>query len=664
MSEKRGQITIFVVLGVIILLFVSVSFFYIGKRKEVQERTIPTDIADVVSFVEGCMYDLGTNAAFTLGQQGGYLELPQRIDQNPWAYMEILPGIKEPFWYYQGSNLYPPNVKSMEQQINNYINTKLSSCLRNFTLLAARYNIKPSGKIESSTQLTNNDVVIKVKYPLKIEQRGLASTTEFSDFIVHVPARIKKAYELGVKLLHQENRDTFLETQTVNLLVINDEVPFSDLKFNCDQLRWNLDGPGSISESIKETLFWNMPRVRVRNTLHEPFQQPLKNYEKLDKYDLMDIADFENIQIPDNLPSDAYEYKHLYWDIGLDKNTYNDLQVNLNFNREWPLTLKARPSVGRQLVSNHGKGHKRFLNFFCVNSYHYTYDLSFPIEVNIQDSKSFNGEGYNFRYIIPVLIDHNLPNRASTLNVDLPTPDRDPEFCSAEERDYTKHYELRVVNPVTLDKGINANISFECGPFLCDLGKTDVSNLYRLSANLPSRCNPGRITAEAQGYYQGETTVPDNDNRVTVELSPLVTLPMVFFKRNPSDLDKDVPFTDDDSKKEILITLYSEELDFSTELVVNDTHTLPHPLQLPAITTSYDATLWMLKPNALGEKVIVAGYRSENWTVKSNKLLAASKVLFTLYEPDTVAISDAEQIAFYTAINNPLTQQKLIPELR
>src|SRR3989338_8608421 len=113
MNQKRGQITLFVILGIIALLMTSIGFWFYEQRMTVQQRNIPDDIQQVVTFVENCLQEYGTRAVRILGQQGGYIQLPRKIDQNPWAYIEKLPdsGIKEPFWYYEGENLYPENRK-------------------------------------------------------------------------------------------------------------------------------------------------------------------------------------------------------------------------------------------------------------------------------------------------------------------------------------------------------------------------------------------------------------------------------------------------------------------------------------------------------------------------------------------------------------------------
>ncbi|MBI2136717.1 hypothetical protein HYU06_06625 [Candidatus Woesearchaeota archaeon] len=684
MFEKRGQIALFVILGIIILLMTSIGFWFYEQRMAVQQRDIPQDIAQIVTFVEDCLQEYGTKAVRILGQQGGYIQLPRKIDQNPWAYIERLPDseIKEPYWYYDGENLYPENLQVLEKQINDYINGNLHNCIRNFSAFTDKFEIKemPRGqdtanKIKTTAELTNNDVVIKISYPLQIKNKGVDSIKEFSEFIVHIPAKVKKAYELAVQVMDRENQDKFLEDATINLMVVDKKIPFSDMAFKCGKLSWQLDGPDSISENLKETLFWNMPRIRVKDTDHKPFKAKLKEYTKYDKFDDLRTVDvigllYNNADaIPSDMPPDIYEYKHLYWDVISAnrkteyKNGYKDLQVNLNFDRSWPIEINARPSKNRKLVSNSGKGHQKFLSFMCINVYHFTYDAAFPVEVNVFDSSAFNGEGFNFRFITPVLIDHNQPNRESVFKIGFTTRERSEEFC--DQLDYSKEYRLQA-----RDKADNSvintavNFTFACGRFECPLGTATLENLYTLATYLPKNCRPGTIIAEADEYYKAESVITPTDPML-VKLAPLKPMLITISRRESTNIDKDTLPSQD---QEVTIQLYSEQLDYNWITVVNATHTVSDStrghIELPAIDTSYDVNVMLVQPNAFGQKIVVGGYKNENWTLKASDLLKSNDLLIKVYEQVPFPVTEKDQFLIFTELDKEEIKQKLLPVVR
>ncbi|HIH43423.1 TPA: hypothetical protein HA246_07335 [Candidatus Woesearchaeota archaeon] len=680
MNQKRGQITLFVILGIIVLLLTSISFWFIEQRSTIQQRDIPNDIVQVVTFVEDCLQEYGTRAVRILGQQGGYIQLPRNIDQNPWGYIERLPdsGIKEPYWYYDGELLYPANLQVLEKQINDYINANLHNCIRNFSAFTDKFEIKEAtnpqnalNKIKTTTELTNNDVVVKLSYPLKIRSKGVESTTEYSDFIVHVPARVKKAYELAVQIMNKENQDNFLENETINLMVVDKKIPFSDMAFKCGKMSWNLDGADSISENLKETLFWNMPRIRVKDTNHAPFKSDIKEYQKYDRYDNMDLSgnryipfEMERLKIPDNLPPDMYEYKHLYWEVipAQKKNEYKDMQVNINYDRSWPVEINARPSKNRKLASNAGKGYQKYLSFLCMNIYHFTYDVAFPAEINIFDPKAFNNEGYNFRFMTPVLIDHNKPNRQSSLKIGFSTRERSEEFC--DQLDYSKEYRLQARDNIDNSPIKDANFTFACGRYECPLATATVDNLYMPSVYLPKNCRPGTIIGEAPDYYKAEAVITPTDPML-VKLAPLKPLTLTISRRKSTEIEKN---TLPDSAQEVTVQLYSEQLDYNWIVVVNLTHTISEStrghVELPAIDTSYDINIMLSQPDALGQKIVVGGYKNENWTIKAADLLKSNDLLLSVYEKAPFPATEKDQIAIFADLDKQEIKDKLLPVLR
>jgi len=69
MVSKRGQITLFIVIGVLILIIVGI-FLYV--RAPVDEEEVPRDVAPVKVFVEECLEDIGKEAVIENSIQGGY----------------------------------------------------------------------------------------------------------------------------------------------------------------------------------------------------------------------------------------------------------------------------------------------------------------------------------------------------------------------------------------------------------------------------------------------------------------------------------------------------------------------------------------------------------------------------------------------------------------
>ena len=116
-TKKRGQLTLFIIIGIMMLLS-SAMVFYIKDRIANKESfedlvgDIPMEVAPVKEFVEKCMYDLGKQAIILIGENGGYVYEDAIVDVTPnnpteSEGIEIMEGtgVVIPYWYYlEGSD--------------------------------------------------------------------------------------------------------------------------------------------------------------------------------------------------------------------------------------------------------------------------------------------------------------------------------------------------------------------------------------------------------------------------------------------------------------------------------------------------------------------------------------------------------------------------------
>jgi uncharacterized protein YpmB len=75
---KKAQITIFIIIGIVILV-IAISLIYFSghiKEKEAEAETIktqkiPSDLEPLVNYIEACIEDAAKDGIFLLGKQGG-----------------------------------------------------------------------------------------------------------------------------------------------------------------------------------------------------------------------------------------------------------------------------------------------------------------------------------------------------------------------------------------------------------------------------------------------------------------------------------------------------------------------------------------------------------------------------------------------------------------
>ncbi len=124
--KKRGQITLFIIIGILLLISISLVILF---REEITlfrpERVIPVEITSLVIFGDNCLEQISTDALNILGTQGGYIYLPGEIENNPLSYIDT--GLKIPYWQYIQQNRIP-SIPLMEAHLSRYIEERLNNC--------------------------------------------------------------------------------------------------------------------------------------------------------------------------------------------------------------------------------------------------------------------------------------------------------------------------------------------------------------------------------------------------------------------------------------------------------------------------------------------------------------------------------------------------------
>src|SRR3989338_5334310 len=96
---RQGQVTIFIVVGILLLLAL---ILLVVLRREVlttfkPEELIPTQRGKIENFIIKCIEDKGEEALVRLGQQSGYVEVPAVIRQDGSQHLSLGPGFVVPY---------------------------------------------------------------------------------------------------------------------------------------------------------------------------------------------------------------------------------------------------------------------------------------------------------------------------------------------------------------------------------------------------------------------------------------------------------------------------------------------------------------------------------------------------------------------------------------
>ncbi|MAG07344.1 hypothetical protein CMI46_00835 [Candidatus Pacearchaeota archaeon] len=164
--NKRGQITIFIIIAILIISAVILVFILLNKNELEEYDNLDTD--RVKSITEDYIENVAQKCLEKIGAQGGYNEIPIEIATSNTAY-----------WYYEGINIQP-FLNSIENETSNCINNEL----RNTTdKILESFNNElieiDKNKINSRISINEKFVNVHTNYPIVISKdkaKGIIST--------------------------------------------------------------------------------------------------------------------------------------------------------------------------------------------------------------------------------------------------------------------------------------------------------------------------------------------------------------------------------------------------------------------------------------------------------------------------------------------------------
>ena len=266
--KKRGQITLFIILGIVLLIAIALVIIF---REEITifrpERIIPTETTVIQRFIDGCIEITATEGLNLLGAQGGYIYLPPSIENNPLAVVDT--GIKIPQWDYFGQSRIP-SIPLMEGHLSRYMIENLKDCLQNLEPFQAQYDIIERGELEAETEIVEEAVIFKVTFPIEIVNKEGTRITELKEFRIDSPIKLKKVYEVAKSIMETESEEMRVEKITVDLIALDPDIPISGIELGCGQKIWIKT---DVENKLKTLLRNNLPRIRVDRTNYLPIPE-------------------------------------------------------------------------------------------------------------------------------------------------------------------------------------------------------------------------------------------------------------------------------------------------------------------------------------------------------------------------------------------------------
>ncbi len=200
--RKKGQVTLFAILGIVLVVIILVMVYYKASISELitknvlqKEVILPIEVGKVQKHVQSCVDDASKDLLYQLGAQGGLL--------TPTSQKGVITeDFSIAYGYYEGRNVLP-SLTDFQREFSTFMNSFLPSCL--YMAEFSKLKITPS-RSSTTLEILNNKVKVSVKYPISVSE-GESVYKLDQPYKVEYPLRIKFLHDLSNKIIKRTASD-------------------------------------------------------------------------------------------------------------------------------------------------------------------------------------------------------------------------------------------------------------------------------------------------------------------------------------------------------------------------------------------------------------------------------------------------------------------------
>jgi hypothetical protein len=408
-KNRRGQVTIFIIIGILVVVGVVVFLLFRGSFSVV---SIPASIQPVYTSFLSCLEDKTSLGINILENQAGYIDLPQFEAGNsfmPFSSQLNFFGNPIPYWYYvSGNNIQKtqiPTKANMEKNLANFINSKIREC--DYTDYYNQGFEITQNEPSATVTINNKDVDVNLNMDMQVVYKN--DTTLIKNHKTTVDSNLGSLYASAKTIYDKEQKELFLEEYAIDNL--NLYAPVDGTEITCSPKIWNA-----------EDIFNSLRNGIETNTLALTTQTPK-----------------------------TIDEKYFYIDTNIDNG------VRFINSKSWANSFEVNPSDDGILVAN-PVGNQQGLGIlgFCYVSYHFVYNIKYPVLVQV-----YSGDEI-FQFPMAVIIQGNKARTATNASAESTSSDLCP-YRNTKQTISTYNTDLN---------SIPALISYECLGQTCRIGNS------------------------------------------------------------------------------------------------------------------------------------------------------------------------------------------------
>lgn len=440
---RRGQMTIFVIIAIVIVALIGIYFLVRGN---LGVSGVPAELKPVFDYYESCIKEEVGRAISLAGSQGGYIDVPvyrPGSEFAPFSSELNFLGFPVPYWYYvSGNGLIKeqiPSKQDIERGIAEYVEERAGEC--DFSPYYAQGYSVELEEANVKVDIEDRKVIVNVDSDLSVG-KGETSGRK-SEHEIEVDSKLGRFYELARRIYEKQREEAVFDTYAVDVLRLY--APVDGVETSCSGKVWKTK---EVVDEIKNGLEANIGAIKFKG----------------DYYTL------------NNKKDEYYEV-----DIGEDV----DESINLIYSRAMPSKIEINgEGVESELMIASPVGIQEGLGIlgFCYAPYHFIYDISFPVLVQIYNNDEM------FQFPVVAIIDNNAAREA--VFSELEGESEEFDLCEFMTQDVSVNlYDVNL-------RSVDANISYQCFNQRCRLGE---SRNGRFSGKAPA-CVNGQLLLRGEAF--------------------------------------------------------------------------------------------------------------------------------------------------------------------
>jgi hypothetical protein len=201
---KRGQVTTYIILGVIIILIAG-TYFYI-QSKQIQEQkaieekesvAVTAEGIAVTEYIKSCIDMTTKSGTILMGLQGGYTDLPPKYFTT--TYSDI------PYYYDRGQ-ISVMKTEDIENQLERFVNANMKSCIGNFSTFTEKgVDVVAGSPIANVIINPLTGMSIAVDYDVSVKKENIQESLKM--FKSSYNFRIGTVREVAQKIIEKINEN-------------------------------------------------------------------------------------------------------------------------------------------------------------------------------------------------------------------------------------------------------------------------------------------------------------------------------------------------------------------------------------------------------------------------------------------------------------------------